>query len=70
LNAAGSARHRIQRGKEVHDNSAYVNLMCKRALREAVAGAERKDCRARPAWTDIADRLVVPMYGDGGYPGP
>ena len=54
----------IAERKAVHDNSAYVNLMCKLTLREALACAARNQLPAPQVWGDIADQLVVPMYTD------
>ena len=56
----------IAERQEVHDNSAYVNLMCKLALREAIECAQRNRRMAPRVWTEIAEDLVVPMYSNTG----
>jgi trehalose/maltose hydrolase-like predicted phosphorylase len=55
----------IAEREETHDNSAYVNLTARLALREAVACSQRLGKQAPPSWSRIADGLVVPMDRSG-----
>ncbi|WP_296600024.1 glycoside hydrolase family 65 protein [Phenylobacterium sp.] len=50
--------------KEPSDNPAFVNLSAKVVLREAVRICGDAGLPVDPAWTEIAERLVLPMDGN------
>jgi trehalose/maltose hydrolase-like predicted phosphorylase len=55
----------IAERKEPSDNNAYVNMAASVALRDAIAVADQVGARAKPAWADIAERLVIPRNSNG-----
>jgi trehalose/maltose hydrolase-like predicted phosphorylase len=47
------------------DNNAFVNMAAARLLREAITCAGLLGREPRPAWRDIADRIVLPSVSRG-----
>ncbi len=72
-----SRTNRTQRGYEIHrvegiaetgtpvNNNAFVNMAAATTLREATRLADALGLPANPAWTHIADNLVLPRDTDG-----
>ena len=53
----------IAERKETVKNAAFTNMASVVVLRDAVAAAEQLGRQANPAWTQIADAMVVPRRG-------
>ena len=53
--------------KPSRDNNAFVNMAAKVVLGEAIAAAEVLSEEPRPAWREIAERLVLPSASRGSY---
>lgn len=46
------------------DNSAFTNIAAKQVLRAAIEIGTETGTAAKPIWSEIAEKLVIPMQGD------